>query len=75
MFHFLGQELHVRTYVYLLEVARQQVGMSVVCKYVASFKYKDLCTSNKTVEAPVQRCNYLYTCKCTCIYAFVEVTK
>ena len=38
----------------LLEVARQQVCMSVICKYVAFLKYRDLCTSSKIVAAVLQ---------------------
>ena len=42
-------------YVYMLDVARQQACIRVVCE---SIKYGDQCTSNIIVTVPMQCCNY-----------------
>ena len=47
-----------RQYMYMLDVARQQPCIRVVCKYISeSIKYGDQCTSNIIVTAPMQCCN------------------
>ena len=46
----------------MLEVAKQQVCMSVSCMLHTFLKYRDHYTSNIIVAAPMQRCNYyVYT--------------
>ena len=48
----------MKMYRYMLDVARQQACIRVVCKYISgSIKYGDQCTSNIIVTAPMQCCN------------------